>query len=309
MRLLVCCSLAVAVAWLVALLNRGQSARDFTWLYAAALQVRAGVNPYLDLGSVIPAAWENARTTPLFYPLPAVLIALPFSFLPVELAGVVFSMLSAFLLAWALTEDGKYWRLWAFCSAPALVAFGNVQWSPLLLASVYLWWLGPIVICKPSLGLAAWVARPRFGSLWIGSALVILSLLVLPSWPIDWLHNLAKSEHVSPMLYAIPGLLALSFWASWHTSSGRFYFVWSLVPQMAFFYDGLLLWLIPATKRQMWFLCACSWFAFFNMPGVGGNPTFAARLVEYWLIYLPALSLLLAQVYGGLHYEKAVIVG
>jgi hypothetical protein len=293
LRVAVCLGLALLVAGGVVypFLMGGRYANDFQWPYAAAVQLRRGINPYYDLGGMIPVDFFTG-TDPLFYPLPAVLVALPFSYLPAELAGTVFSGLSAFLLAWALTHDGRYWRLVAFTSAPAIIAFGNVQWSPLVYASIYLWWLSPVIVCKPSIGAAAFAARPRWFALTVGLLVAVVSLVVLPTWPIDWLRNLQDTHHPIPLLWGAPGLLLLSLLA-WRRPAGRLFAVWSFVPQVVFFYDALVLWFVAKSWQQMALLSGLSWVALILWSDSGGVMSKYERPLEYVYVCLPALGILL----------------
>lgn len=268
------------------------AAADFQWLYAGAQQWRVGVDPYSSLGDWLPASWAITET-PLFYPFPAVLVALPFSLLSSVVAGVLWSALSAGLLAYGLLSTGEPWRLLALVSVPALVTFGNVQWSALLLASVYLPVIGWVVVCKPSAGLAAFVHSPRWSAVVAGASVVVLSLVLFPRWPLGWLANLSRSEHTAPAAYGMPGLMLLSL-VAWRRPAGRMFAAWSLVPGMVFFYDALLLYAVPRSWRQMYLLVACSWVAAVLVPvSAGVNPRAAAMQYEYWLIYVPALAMLL----------------
>ncbi|MBL0170962.1 MAG: hypothetical protein IPP90_09555 [Gemmatimonadaceae bacterium] len=72
----------------------------------------------------------------------------------------------------------------------------------------------------------------------------------------------------------------------------------SLIPQLLFFYDTLLLWLIPRTRKQSIFLTGCSqlaaltWYLFLRE---GQSVVRAAAPSVIWLIYMPALLLVLWQ--------------
>src|ERR1051325_7669492 len=68
---------------------------DFDAIWTAARALRAGQDPYGAIQSP-PWPWN------LQYPLPAVLIALPFSLLPLALARAAFMGVSAGLLAYGL---------------------------------------------------------------------------------------------------------------------------------------------------------------------------------------------------------------
>jgi hypothetical protein len=67
------------------LVQRDQLASDFTWPWRGAMRLLHGENPYDDprLSPLYPYPFD----APLYYPLPALLVALPFTALPAELAG------------------------------------------------------------------------------------------------------------------------------------------------------------------------------------------------------------------------------
>src|SRR5512144_3048052 len=99
MRIRILVSAAVGIAsgvmtWF--LLGRlGLGAADFNWAYDAARALVSHRDPYArTVAGVIP------------YPLPAVLFALPFAWLPRGAAAGVFFGTSSALLAFGLTKNG-----------------------------------------------------------------------------------------------------------------------------------------------------------------------------------------------------------
>lgn len=84
------------------LLERGGYAGDFTWAWRAARLWLAGRDPYLDPGlhPIFPYPFD----APLLYPMPAVVIALPFALLPAWMAGTAFFALSAGTLAYVIAR-------------------------------------------------------------------------------------------------------------------------------------------------------------------------------------------------------------
>src|SRR5689334_6881561 len=66
--------------------SHGGQASDFAQLWYAARAWRYGMNPYDVVGPGRAFPWPF----PLLYPLPAVIVAVPFSFLPVRLAEALF---------------------------------------------------------------------------------------------------------------------------------------------------------------------------------------------------------------------------
>src|SRR5688572_15015897 len=79
-------------------------AKDFSYPWRAARALLAGENPY----EVIKAVGEYPFNSGLLYPLPAALVAAPFSQLRPEIAGALFVGLSSALLGWAILRDCPY---------------------------------------------------------------------------------------------------------------------------------------------------------------------------------------------------------
>ena len=69
------------------LLESGHRASDLDQVWYAATALRHGLNPYDVIGPT--ATWFHWNW-PLYYPMPAVLLALPLSFLPLAVARYVF---------------------------------------------------------------------------------------------------------------------------------------------------------------------------------------------------------------------------
>ena len=79
--------------------------------------------------------------------------------------------------------------------------------------------------------------------------LVLLSLAILPRWPLLWVHQIGYYEHFIPLL-VLPGpLLALAL-LRYRDRDAWLLFLSALMPQRWFF-DSLPLWLIPKTRREM----------------------------------------------------------
>src|SRR5690242_1138085 len=107
--------------------SRPGAAPDFLYPWTAARLLLGGANPYTALPGGLHAPFE----APLLYPLPAVLVAVPFSWLSLPVAVGAFITISVTLLAYSLT--GQSWELLPyFASAPLVLAVVLGQWSPLL---------------------------------------------------------------------------------------------------------------------------------------------------------------------------------
>jgi hypothetical protein len=283
-----------AVICYVRLTWRAQMAADFTWPWRAAQFLIEGQNPY----SAIQPVGEYPFQTYFYYPLPAALAALPFAWLPPYLAGALFFGLSSGLLAYAVSRDG-WRRMTIFLSAPYWVALGVAQWSPLIVAATLLPCLGGLLLCKPNIGLAGFLYRPDLTNLVMMVVFGSFSLLVLPTWPIDWLTITRSLQGHYPPIFILPlgPLLILSI-IRWRSPNGRLLLALSIFPQLLFFYDQLPLWLIPATLVESLVYCGLSWVAYLGWRWVGIDPTTGAILTQptgfiLGLIYLPALLMIL----------------
>ena len=245
-RLAIAGSIGAAAGLLsYAFLSRPGSGGDFFFVWSAARSLLAGQNPY----HTVAVGPENPGNDVFLYPLPALLLIAPIAWLPVAVSGGVFLGISSALLAYVLSRDG-YHRLPIFMGAPFLMAISLGQWSPLITAAALEGNLGFAFAAKPNLGLASWLYRPNARAVIGGLAIIVLSLLVLPSWPIDWYHNIAsRPEKFSPVRIGIGPLLLLAA-IRWRRSEARLLVAMACVPQALFFYDQLVLGLIPRTFRQ-----------------------------------------------------------
>ncbi len=274
--------------------SRPDAAPDFLYPWEAARLFLQGVNPYSTLRGGLAAPFE----APLLYPLPAVLAAVPFAWLPLPLAVGSFVGLSVSLLAYAVTS--RNWEMLTFfASAPLILAVVLGQWSPLLTAAALLPAGGFLAITKPNLGLALTIYRPTRATV-LGSALfVVLSVLLLPTWPRDWLHSLAldhqSGTHVAPITTPLGFVLILAL-LRWRRPEARLLIVMACVPQLLFFYDQLPLMLVPSSRRESYALIIPSSVAFLIWLIVGHESTSGPRIAEWCVmlsLYIPCLIMVL----------------
>lgn len=222
-RLLV--SLAIGlVAGLAAYLWHG-TAGDLFWPLRAARDVWDGRDPY-DYP-------YHEMAIP--YPLPAALVVFPLAWLPPFLAGALFVGLSSTALAFGVLREGRSGLL-VFASAPYVAAVRWCQWSPLMLAACYLPLLIALVPAKPHIGAAAVAAHPDRRGLLGAALLVLISLVIMPAWPLRWLSQLGPFGGIPPALAFPPLLLAALCWRS---PRARLLLVASLAPGRLW-YDALL---------------------------------------------------------------------
>ncbi|MBL0172262.1 MAG: hypothetical protein IPP90_16365 [Gemmatimonadaceae bacterium] len=219
----------------------------------------------------------------------------PFALLPLAAAGGAFIGVSAGLAAWGLARTGAD-RLPLFLSAPFLLNLSLGQWSPFLVAAALIPALGVMVSAKPTIGFAAFAARPAWTTVIAVTALLAISLLIMPSWPSEWLGNVSnREEKFVPLLRPGGFLLAVSL-LSWRRPEGRLFAIMSVVPQNLFFYDQLLLWLVPRTLKQSLALSFWSFLVFMVWWRVvaRGDIDYMRQAVPYsYSLYFAALGILL----------------
>jgi hypothetical protein len=272
----------VAAALLAAVFDHNVPIRgtDFNWAVRAARDLLAGADPY--------ARPFGPNAIP--YPLPAAVVALPFAPLADLPANALFAGLGSAAMAYALVRGGHWWRLLVFLSPSYLMALKHIQWSPLFFAAVLLPWLAPVVTAKPTLGLAAAAATSwQRMNVAVLAAIVALAFALQPDWPLRWYPQTRGYYGFLPIA-TLPGvvlILAAPLWRQWR---GRLLMVFSVMPQHVFFYDQLLLYHVPQTRRELMILLISGWLAFLGMLAV-----YDAR-VGGWLIviglYLPSLAML-----------------
>jgi hypothetical protein len=280
----------VAAVMSFALIARPGYPSDFYQFWMGARTLLVGGNPYATSAPSL----MNPGGDVALYPLPTLLFLAPFALAPLAVAGGLFMGLSSGLAAWGIARTGVE-RLPIFASAPFLLALSLGQWSPLLVATLLVPAISGLIVLKPNVGVAAWIARPSWKSALVAVAIVALSLLIRPGWPAEWLHNISGREEKFMPLLRPGGFLLAAGLLAWKRPEGRLFLGLIVVPQALFFYDQLLLWLVPRTLRQslllsIWSVVAFLWWRRSLHPG-----DFEVRLaIPYaWSMYLAALSLLL----------------
>ncbi len=259
-RLLVAIGIGI-VSGIVAYLLHGRRGfwPDFVFPWAAARHLLAGRDPYVALPGGLPEPFES----PLLYPLPTVLAAVPFATLSLAAAGGIMMGLSAALLAFVVSRGGWY-RLWMLASAPFVMAINLGQWSPLVAVAALEPSLGALATLKPNIGLAAFAYRPSRRMV-AGSVIVLLlSLVALPRWPVEWLYAVRSLPgHPAPILVLRGlGLVLLVAALRWRTPEGRLLLVSACVPQLLLFADQLPLLLVARTRGELVVLTACGQVGF-----------------------------------------------
>ncbi len=300
-RIIVSIEAAVFVAWIIHLgaapFESSQLAFDFSWPWRAARILLEGHNPYV----AIQATGSYPFNAPFKYPLPAALVALPFAPLSATLAHAAFVGVGVGLFTFAVSRT-SFARLILLASGCAFVAVVNAQSSFLLIAGALLPPLGFVLAIKPTIGLALFCWNPRWKTALGCLAIVLVSTLILPTWPSQWLHAMradpARLAYVAPVmrLYAGPVLVLAA--SRWRLPEGRLLLAMACIPHAMLFYDELVVLLVGRSVRELALLSLLSIAACVASYSTAASLTETAKLEHHaqfvlWCIYLPALVMVL----------------
>lgn len=272
---------------------------DFNQLWYAAHALLTGVGPYAAVGPG--RALDIAY--PLFYPLPAVLVALPLASLRAAVASMVFSGVSAALLTFALTRVASH-RVVAVLSFSFFYAAAISQWSPILIASAVLPGLGFLLVAKPTIGFALWLYRPRWQAAALGTLLLLISVVVRPAWPLEWIQTFGAARHIRAPIASPGGPLILLALLRWRRPEARLLAALACVPQTTLLYEVLPLFLVPASWAQSLVLVISTWVAKIVEITLQPYPTLVDRTrvsatISVALCYLPCLIMVLRRPNDG----------
>jgi hypothetical protein len=253
-----------------------QDAADFRWAIHLAQKFLARQNPY---------------DTPLEqYPLTASIFALPFVHLQPEAAAGLFYGFSSALLAFGLTRHG-YRSLLIFLAYPYWAGLLAVQWSPAIAASSFFPLLLPLTMAKPQIGLPIFLTRASRRGIVACLVVGLLSVALMPRWPLIWIAQLGHYEHFIPLL-VLPGPLLLLALFRYRDRDALLLLLAACMPQRWFF-DSFILWLIPKWRREIVWTVFFSWGAgcwrWYHFPH---SFTEVGRWTVIF-IYLPMLAVIL----------------
>jgi hypothetical protein len=269
---------------------------DLDQLLHAARALRAGLSPYEAVGpeKEFPWAW------PVFYPLPAILLVLPLSFLKAAFAHCTFSVLAGGVLGFAM---GARWRiLWPlFLSEAYFLAITRNQWSPFVLAAIWLPAFGVFLSAKPNIGLAGIAGQSRntvFITVGLAVTLLVVSFAIRPSWFGEWWALAAAAPNKEIALLQPGGLLLLGSLALLRTMEGRILFAMAIIPQTPSVYDLLLLFAICQSLRQALLLSILTHALQWSVVYLGPHQSFDAYYdslaqLSVWIVHIPAMSIAL----------------
>ena len=273
--------------------------QDFGQLWFAGRALLKGQNPYDVIGVGKPFEWF----WPWYYPLPAAFVGMVFAPFSEQAAIGLFSGLSATAFAWALTEQG-FAPLLAFLSTCTWLALARGQGAPLLASALVLTPLSVLLVAKPTIGAAIFVARPSWWAVGGGLALLLAAFLVQPHWPADWIAALNspavapgfRAPHRPPISFP-GGLLVLAALCRWRRVEARLLIAMACVPQTTMPHEVVPLFLVARGWIESGLLLALSqamiaWVVHFHAPTLAeGISAYGPAFV--WFMYLPCLVMVL----------------
>jgi hypothetical protein len=244
--------------WLVSLAAGLIAAAYVWWYYAHAVpwawsdfdQLWIGARALLDRRDPYVAVRANFPW-PLYYPLPALVLSLPFAVLPQAGARVAFAAFSAGLTTWVVLRYRPI--MWPMlCSVPFVYAIQRGQWVPLLVVAALTPSVvsGALLAVKPNVGLAIFAYRPSRQAILSAAVLAALSLVVLPSWPLAWLREVRNAPHITAPLVLPGGWVLLLAAARLREPGARLLAMTALLPQSRALIEVLPLALIPRSRRS-----------------------------------------------------------
>ena len=293
-------------------LSLGQSP-DSLFLWRGARILMAGGDPYdfatwrsMPVGETDVAAWSKV-IEPLYYPLPALLIWIPFSIGSFLVGSAVFVGIGAALFVYAISQAGLH-RIWLCGSLPFIMALRFGQWSTWLTAAALLPALSFLLPAKPNIGLPLVLVKPTRVMIVSCIAILSLSLIVMPRWPLGWYGTVTGAftqtvPHPAPVTtFHGAGVIVLLALCRWRRPEARLLVFLACVPQLPFWADQLPMATIARTRREViWSMlggqmCFIGWFLF--APKV---VYYVPVMQPYALIgtYLPALIMVLRRPNAG----------
>jgi hypothetical protein len=273
-------------------------ASDFSMLWYGAKALLAGDNPYALIG---PGRQIDLPST-LFYPAPALAAVIPFTVIPYEIAGALFVLISAWLLAFGATKDG--WQLLPIFPSVVFLSTARLgQWSILITASLFIPSLAFFAIAKPQ-GFLPVILSSRKRGTWIASAigaiaLLAISFMLFPHWVEAWWAQLGTTDYFSAPIASWRGIAIATLILRWRRSDAWLVLVAACMPQTWYPYNGLILLCVATTYREasvLSLLSSAGWFAAFLFLSAGFRSPETRVGFESILIalgYLPATILVL----------------
>jgi hypothetical protein len=272
-------------------------ASDLAQLWAGAGALLHHQNPYEAVGPGRTFNWPY----PLLYPMTAILALVPLALLPLRWVDPIFVGVGFGLFAYGITMRRLVTpALIALVSLAALMTLQTSQWSLLLTGAALVPGFGWLLVAKPTIGLALFAAFPRWKTAIGCSALLILSVIIWPTWVSDWRATFASAPHVVAPIMRAGGPLVLLALLKWKRADARLLLGLACVPHTTVPYETIPLFLIPQTWLQASLLWALALLAYVGqwMTGPYLSQTAYWASGAQWIIallYLPCLGMILCR--------------
>ena len=138
-------------------------------------------------------------------------------------------------------------------SYPAMSAVDLIQWAPWIAAAVTVPWLGMFAAAKPNTGIAVIVGQRRLRDAVVvaglGAAVTVVSLIMRPSWPLDWWRVIQDGTHPSMIMRPFGFVLLLAA-LRWRRPEARTLLALSVLPTTAGPPEGLLFATVARTRKE-----------------------------------------------------------
>jgi hypothetical protein len=151
------------------------------------------------------------------------------------------------------------------------------QWSILITAMLFLPWLAVFAAVKPQATIpvvAASGSRSVVKAAIIGAiVMLVISLVMLPTWPIEWWDVIRKSSQLKSPLLRFGGAAILLVLLRWRRQEAWLVFLLACVPQTWGWYNLLPLLAVAATYREAAILSLVSSIGAIATVYFVGDPT------------------------------------
>jgi hypothetical protein len=272
---------------------------DIVQSWAGSWTLIRGENPYTAIG---PNGTFMHWPWPLFYPLPALILTLPFTVLPIEVFRPVFLGGSSAWLAYVLTRR-DLWRLAVLASAAFLGSIAAGAWEPLLVAAALTPGACAAYLAKPNVGLALASGLPRRRATYVGigiaALLCVASLFVRPGWIPEWREALRAGVHLAGPITRPGGFIVLAALAKWRRADARLLVIMASVPQSMILQAALPLFLVARSRTETILLAMLSFIPYAVQLHYAQLNTLFPELTQHTgtvmvpCLYLPCLIMVL----------------
>jgi hypothetical protein len=258
---------------------------DFSVIWFGAQELFAGRDPYVGIGPGRAFEWAH----PLMYPIPALIVGAPLAYLPMRWTDTIVVGVGIGALTWALLRTPAHHAgLWVLASASAAHVVMTAQWSALLTAAALVPWLGVLLVAKPSLGAALWLAYPSVRAATLGGVFVVLTIVIWPWWPASWLRTISTIGHLTPPVMRWGGPLVLFALIRWRDPRARLLVAMACIPHNPQLSEAVPLFLIPRTSEQGMALAGLTWLTAIVWVNQGPFDGYneAVNSCGQWMVYL-----------------------